>query len=210
MEEVTEQVTTPITGVTDRVGTGNLSHRMNPLPSSGGVPKRARDPDEVEALARRLGADWRPGDRVMTWLNRHEGRAGELSLLVEDGWSWADIGRAMHLAGIHYRTGQPISGDVLRVKAYQARQHARVRAARARTSVPGVSSGLAQSGSGSVDIVPNEESEFRPARLAGWSGQPWREQDAQPAQDDTRPDPAPAGRADAVINRLMKKRSPTT
>ena len=181
---------------------------MNPLPSSAGVPKRARDLDELEALAHRLGADWRPGDRVMTWLNRHEGRGGELSLLVEDGWSWADIGRAMHLAGIHYRTGQPISGDVLRVKAYQARRRAKARAARAQVPVPGSSSGLAQPGGGGTETRSDEEPEFRPARLAGWSGQPWRDQDAQ--HDAARPDPAPAGRADAVINRLMKKRSPTT
>ncbi len=58
---------------------------MTPLPASAGVPKRARDLDELDELAQRLGADWRPGDRVMTWLNRHEGRAGALSLLVEDG-----------------------------------------------------------------------------------------------------------------------------
>ena len=48
------------------------------------------------------------------------------------------------------------------------------------------------------------------ARLAGWSGQPWRDQDAQHNRDGVRTDPAPAGRADAVIDRLMKKRPPTT
>jgi hypothetical protein len=32
--------------------------------------------------------------------------------MVEDGWSWTGIGRAMQVAGITCRTGEPISAAV--------------------------------------------------------------------------------------------------
>lgn len=76
--------------------------------------------------ARLFGVDWRPGDRVMPWISRHEGGGGELSRLVAAGWSWDDVGRAMHLAGISYRTGTPISGGVLKAKACLARKRTQV------------------------------------------------------------------------------------
>jgi len=67
----------------------------------------------------------------MTWINRHEGRGlEELSRYVDDGWSWADIGVAMQMAGISYSNGQPIAPDILRWKAYGARQREAKRASR--------------------------------------------------------------------------------
>jgi hypothetical protein len=93
--------------------------------SRGRTPKRVRSTDELAALARSFGADWHPGDNVMTWIRRHEGGARELSTLVRDGWSWADIGRALALAGIVYRTGTPIAAGILSNKAWLARETAR-------------------------------------------------------------------------------------
>ena len=65
----------------------------------GRPPKRQRTQDELADLARRLGADWQPGDNVMTWIRRHEAADTELSRLVRDGWSWTDVGLALALAG---------------------------------------------------------------------------------------------------------------
>jgi hypothetical protein len=89
--------------------------------SSGRPPKRRRTDAELQALAILLGADWMAGDTVQTWINKHEGQTGELSCLVQEGWSWEDIGKAMHLAGISYSTGQQIPAHTLRLKAHLSR-----------------------------------------------------------------------------------------
>jgi len=96
---------------------------------SGRPPKRKRSDAELQALARVLGADWTPGDTVQTWIHKHEGKTGELSRMVEEGWLWEDIGKAMHLAGITYSTGQQIPAHTLRLKAYLSRTRQRERAA---------------------------------------------------------------------------------
>jgi hypothetical protein len=101
---------------------------------SGRPPKRKRTDAELNDLARVLGADWTQGDTVQTWIHKHEGKTGELSRLVEDGWLWEDIGRAMHLAGIAYSTGQPIPPHTLRLKAYLSRNRERERTAADATS----------------------------------------------------------------------------
>jgi hypothetical protein len=74
--------------------------------------KRIRDRGELEEQARLFGQDWDAGDRVQTWLVRHEGKPGELGQMVKDGRSWTDIGRALHIGGITCRTGEPISAAV--------------------------------------------------------------------------------------------------
>jgi hypothetical protein len=86
-----------------------------------------RSTPELEALAHTFKQDWVEGDRVLTWITRHEGRAGTLTALIVDGWSWVDVGRAMQLAGISYRPGVAIDGVTLRHKAYQARKMVRAR-----------------------------------------------------------------------------------
>jgi len=171
--------------VTKAVKKATFSHDLTNRQSTklGSPEKRPRHRDELEEQAGTFGQDWRAGDRVMTWLNRHEGRAGELSLLVEDGWSWADIGRAMHLAGITYRTGVPISAAILRKKASEARAAARTKSAPpwgaisntdateppvqqpppslpllTRVSVPPA---------GTDFLIGDEEPEFKPATLVG-------------------------------------------
>lgn len=162
-----------------------LSHDLTTeqRPKLGSPEKRLRHHDELEQQARTFGQDWRMGDRVMTWLNRHEGRARELSGLVEDGWSWADIGRAMHLAGITYRTGQSISASILRKKASEARASVRAKSDRTpdatspNTEVPVVSPVQQQAAalSSPASISPplaktdfptgDEETGFKPATL---------------------------------------------
>jgi hypothetical protein len=167
-----------------------LSHDLSSRqPTKLGSPeKRPRDRDELEEQAGIFGRDWRAGDRVMTWLNRREGRSGELSRLVEDGWSWADIGRAMHLAGITYRTGEPISAAILRKKASEARVAARAKSAPpqgivlSNTAAPVVppvqqqapprpSAALVSLPPAETDFpIQDEEPEFKPATLIGHSG----------------------------------------
>jgi len=103
-----------------------------PADNAGFSTKRRRDRGELEAQARTFGTDWQVGDRAMTWLHRHEGQLNELSHLVKDGWSWADIGRAMHIAGIAYRTGAPITDVILRKKATEARSANNAKGARSQ------------------------------------------------------------------------------
>jgi hypothetical protein len=176
--------------VTIAVKKATLSHDLtSQQPTKLGSPeKRPRHRDELEDQAGIFGQDWRAGDRVMTWLNRHEGRAGELSRLVEDGWPWADIGRAMHLAGISYRTGEPISAAILRKKASEARTAARAKSAQPpgkplpNTDTPVVppvqqqapplpSPPPASLPPAATDfLIEDEEPEFKPATLTGHSG----------------------------------------
>lgn len=154
--------------------------------SRGCTPKRVRTSEEVEALSRTFSADWRAGDQIMTWLKRHEGKTQKLSNLVRDGWSWTDVGRAMAVAGIHYRSGEPMSAAILRKKASEARAAVRSRNAADARNRPAVqptiesSRAMQNSAAGSgwrekepikadlaklpiVDDGP--EPEFRPVRL---------------------------------------------
>ena len=73
---------------------------------------------------------------MQTWIHKHEAKTRELSRMVEDGWLWEDIGRAMHLAGITYSTGQPIPPHTLRLKAYLSRSREKERTAADAASVP--------------------------------------------------------------------------
>jgi hypothetical protein len=176
--------------VTKAVEKATLSHDLptQQPPKLGSPEKRPRHRDELEQQAGTFGRDWRTGDRVMTWLNRHEGRSGELSRLVEDGWSWADIGRAMHQAGITYRTGEPISAAILRKKASEARAGIRAKSARTPDKappntdapvVPPVQQPAPPLPSPAPVSLPpaetdfptgDEDPEFKPATLIGHSG----------------------------------------
>lgn len=102
----------------------------SPRASAGRRKKRARLDAEITVLAARLGTDWTPGDAVEPWLRRH---VDELTDLVRDrDWSWADIGRALDLAGIRYASGRPWTGPHLIRKAKKARdRNARKAAAKA-------------------------------------------------------------------------------
>lgn len=73
----------------------------------------------MAVVAARLGLDWRAGDGIETWLRKH---VEELTAMVRDqGWTWDDIGRALNMAGIQYRTGRPWRAVILRKKAGIAR-----------------------------------------------------------------------------------------
>ncbi len=179
---------------------------MRPQPRPRGrVPKRPRTAEELADLAQRLGADWRQGDNVMTWIRRHEATDTELSRLVRDGWSWDDVGRALAIAGIKYQTGPAISGDVLRRKAEKARTDERKRQAHdasRRLPTPAQAKPTAQ-------VVPettaeDEEPEFRPASLKGWSGTKLAKKPQGPPETDHAHADVTADAAE-VIARLLGK-----
>ena len=186
-------------------------------PTKPGSPeKRPRHRDELEQQAGTFGRDWRAGDRVMTWLNRHEGRSGELSRLVEDGWSWTDIGRAMHLAGIAYRTGEPISAAILRKKASEARAVARAKSAPPPGALPNTDAPVVpparqqappMSSPAETDVpTGDEEPEFRPATLRGWSGTKIVRGEKKPADAKAPDAQAPTNDAADVIARLLGRK----
>jgi hypothetical protein len=151
------------------------SRSMNPPPRSflaGRPPKRKRSDAELQDLARVLGADWTQGDAVQTWIHKHEGRTGELSRLVEDGWLWEDIGKAMHLAGITYRTGQQIPPHTLRLKAHLSRNRERDRAAtkaarQIHTTAAAAQTGMPGDMAGEAGGSAPEDPTFRLVSLKG-------------------------------------------
>jgi len=198
-----------------------LSHDKTNRQSTklGSPEKRPRHRDELEQQAGTFGRDWRAGDRVMTWLNRHEGRSGELSRLVEDGWSWADIGGAMHLAGITYRTGVPISAAILRKKAFEARAASRMKSAPPWGANPNtdgpeppvqqqvpplpcpVSLALAE-----TDFpIGDEEPAFKPATLVGHSRKKPPETLPLPTKEPV-PAPSPIIDVDEVLARFTGRK----
>lgn len=183
----------------------------------GSPEKRRRDRDELEEQAGLFGRDWRAGDRVMTWLNRHEGRTGELSRLVADGWSWADIGRAMHLAGITYRTGEPISAAILRKKASEARATSRAKRASSLGALPTTDTPGVPTASQDVPPLPaavslapaetdvpgeNDEPEFKPASLIRYGAS--KPSVPRPVSNKP-PAPDPAIDVDAILARFTGK-----
>jgi hypothetical protein len=98
------------------------------------MPRKAARPDtQVERLADEFRRRWVAADGIEPWLRRNIGR---LARLTENGWSWADIGRALTAAGITYSTGRPWTGPLLARKAVQVRAQIRKRQARRRTVDP--------------------------------------------------------------------------
>jgi len=93
------------------------------------MPRKLARPDaDVQKLAAELQKRWTPADGIAPWLRRNGPR---LRRMVRDGgWTWADIGRAMTLAGITYGSGTPWTGALLNVKMAQARSHLRKRDAK--------------------------------------------------------------------------------
>lgn len=92
----------------------------------GKLPKRVRSDAEVGTVAARLAGDWTPGDAVATWMRRH---VEDLTRLIHvEGWSWADVARALDTAGIAYRSGRPWTGFMLARKVAKFRADARARA----------------------------------------------------------------------------------
>lgn len=91
--------------------------------------KRPRTDADVEKLAAEFRERWTPAHGITPWLRRMGTRLQRM--VREDSWAWADIGRAMTLAGITYESGRPWTGKLLMVKAAQARKQTRDRLTRA-------------------------------------------------------------------------------
>ena len=74
--------------------------------------RRQHTDAEIAALAERFGQSWSEGQLIRPWLRAH----GEelMDLVRRDDWAWVNLGRALTLAGIAYRTGKPWTGENLR------------------------------------------------------------------------------------------------
>jgi len=104
--------------------------------------RRNHNQAEIEALAATFRESWTKGQIVKSWLRIH---AGELRRLVhEEDWAWVNIGCALSLAGIAYRTGNAWSAENLRKAVILAckptkralREAARVPAQKASPALP--------------------------------------------------------------------------
>lgn len=91
--------------------------------------KRPRTDADVERLAAEFRERWTPAYGITPWLRKMGPRLHRM--VRDDAWAWADIGRAMTLAGITYESGKPWNGTLLMVKAAQARKQLRDRSTRA-------------------------------------------------------------------------------
>ena len=168
--------------------------RKPTTPQRSGSPcKRPRTEAELRKAADRFGQDWTQNDPVMPWIRAHE---PELRALVNSGWTWDDIGRAMAQAVITYKTNAPMTGPVLRVKTYQARQARIAPSARTQKSASVLYNtqgggpkepGYGRDGALTPNLPPARqpgEPEFRPVSL--------REPYSPPQQQEkTSPPPAP-------------------
>jgi hypothetical protein len=92
--------------------------------------RREHTDAEIQELADQLRAGWSEGQFVRSWLRAH---AEELQALVRDhDWKWANVGKALNLAGIAYQTGNAWSGENLRRAVDLARKPTKLDLRRAR------------------------------------------------------------------------------
>jgi hypothetical protein len=76
------------------------------------VYRRDHSEAEIQKLAEQFRESWNEGQLIRPWLRRH---GGELQALVRDeDWAWMNIGKALTLAGIKFKTGNPWGGENLR------------------------------------------------------------------------------------------------
>lgn len=103
---------------------------------SPAMPRKRPRPDvDVERLAAEFRRCWGHAEAIEPWLRRNASRLR--GMVRNEGWSWADIGRAMTLAGITYSGGKPWTRKVLTVKMAQARsQLQRRKAGRTAGALP--------------------------------------------------------------------------
>ena len=181
--------------------------------------KHLRHESEIGEYAEDLARRWKQGDGVEPFLRRLE---PEFSKRVHDDfWSWNAVARALNLAGIAYQTGRPWTGLTLAQKVQSIRYKAKKKAGRPGASLAG--SPAHPSPSASVpankpltpltappsaltdDPAAEQEPEFKPARLVGWSGQASVQKPSHPAPEATAASPS-TGNAEAKIARLLGKR----
>jgi hypothetical protein len=76
------------------------------------VYRRDHSRSDIETLAQKFRECWNTGELIRPWLRRH---GEELRTLVRDeDWAWKNIGKALSLAGIAFKTGNPWTGENLR------------------------------------------------------------------------------------------------
>lgn len=76
------------------------------------VLKRNHTDAEIEELAERFRESWSEGHVIRSWLRSH---SAELRKLVrEEDWSWANVGKALSLAGIQFKTNKGWTGENVR------------------------------------------------------------------------------------------------
>ena len=74
--------------------------------------KRNHTDAEIEELAQRFRGSWSEGHVIRSWLRNH---SAELRKLVrEEDWSWTNIGKALSLAGIQFKTNKGWTGENVR------------------------------------------------------------------------------------------------
>lgn len=127
--------------------------------------KRPRTDADVERLAAEFRERWTPAYGISPWLRRMAPRLHRM--VRDDSWSWADIGRAMTVAGITYESGKPWTGPLLMTKAAQARKQLRDRAD--RSPLPPAS---APQPAPMVTMLPPEERPRLAPERAGWLEEP--------------------------------------
>jgi len=95
------------------------------------VLKRDHREADVEELAKKFREDWSEGQVIRSWLRRH---GEELRCLVrQEDWSWVNVGKALSLAGIQFKTGKGWTGENVRRAVDLAMKPKKVRVAKSRT-----------------------------------------------------------------------------
>jgi hypothetical protein len=76
------------------------------------VYRRDHNQTDIETLAQKFRKSWNVGELIRPWLRRN---GEELRALVRDeDWAWENIGKALSLAGIAFKTGNARTGENLR------------------------------------------------------------------------------------------------
>ncbi len=106
------------------------------------VLKRDHREADVEELAKKFREDWSEGEVIRSWLRRH---GEELRNLVrKEDWSWENIGKALSLAGIQFKTGKGWTGENVRRAVDLAMKPKKVRAGKSlAVSADGTASAIA-------------------------------------------------------------------
>lgn len=181
--------------------------------------KHPRDDTDIGHFAKELAGRWQQADGVEPWLRDIE---PELSRKVRyERWSWESIARAFNMAGILYRTGRPWSGTSLASKITSVRHEARQLGRQGATDLarpvplpaPALPAVVAiqlvqpvQPPTVEADAAAEDEPEFRPASLKGWSGTKIVKQEEKPPETKTSPAKPLTGDASDVIARLLGKK----
>ena len=122
------------------------------------VLKRDHREADVEELAKKFREDWSEGEVIRSWLRRH---GEELRNLVRnEDWSWENIGKALSLAGIQFKTGKGWTGENVRRAVDLAMKPKKVRAGKSAAAV-------SANGTASAILSPSPLSASPPPRPAG-------------------------------------------